>query len=108
VVKFPSYARIYIDDVVVKEVFLPDDPADHRGVLSWFSQPQDGRLREAGSYGFLVTSIIPQALLKSILTDKKCTLRIEVPDILPGGVAIYGKDFGRYPLDPTFVFQFKE
>ena len=43
-------------------------------------------------------------LLSRILRDKKCKLRIEVPEILPGGVAIYGKDFGRFPLDPTLIF----
>jgi hypothetical protein len=106
--KFHSYVRIFINDIVIDEVFLPDDPADHRGVLSWHSQPKDNKLREAGSYGYLINSIIPQKLVKSVLMDKKCTIRIEVPDILPGGVAIYGKDFGRYPLDPTILFQLKE
>jgi len=24
---------------------------------------------------------------------------------LPGGLAIYGKRFGRYPLDPTILFE---
>jgi len=106
--KFPSYVRILINDVVVNEVFLPDDPADHRGLLSWYSQPKDNKLREAGSYGYLINSVIPPELVTKVLTDKKCTIRIEVPDILPGGVAIYGKDFGRYPLDPTILFQLKE
>jgi hypothetical protein len=105
---FSSYARIIINGEVIDEVFLPDDPADHRGILSWFSQPKDSKLREAGSYGYLVTSIIPSFLVKEIVEDKKCTVRIEVPDILPGGIAIYGKDFGRYPLNPTFMFQLKE
>jgi hypothetical protein len=26
-----------------------------------------------------------------------------VDDSLPGGLAIYGEKFGRYPLDPTVV-----
>jgi predicted transcriptional regulator len=65
-------------------------------------------LREAGSYGYLVSSAIPEDLLSEILEDKKCKVRIEVPDILPGGVAIYGKDFGRYPLDPTLFFNSAE
>ena len=25
-------------------------------------------------------------------------------EALPGGLAIYGQQFGRYPLDPTLVF----
>ena len=31
-------------------------------------------------------------------------VRLEVDDALPGGLAIYGAKFGRYPLDPTVVF----
>ena len=106
--KYPSYVRILINDVVINEVFLSDDPADHRGLLSWYAQPKDNKLREAGSYGYLVTSTIPPELVKKIIADNTCTIKIEVPDILPGGVAIYGKDFGRYPLDPTIIFQLNE
>ncbi len=104
-VRWTSYVRIIINDVVIDEIFLADDPADHRGVLSWHSQLRDNKLKEAGSYGYLVSSAIPESLIRKILEDKKCNVRIEVPDILPGGVAIYGKDFGRYPLDPTLIFQ---
>jgi hypothetical protein len=102
--KWASYVRILINDVVIGEAFLPDDPADHRGILSWHAQLKDRKLREAGTYGYLVSSALPVDLVSKILTDKKCKVRIEVPDILPGGVAIYGKDFGRYPLDPTLIF----
>jgi hypothetical protein len=31
-------------------------------------------------------------------------VRLEVDQSLPGGLAIYGARFGRYPLDPTVVF----
>jgi predicted transcriptional regulator len=31
-------------------------------------------------------------------------IRLEVDLALPGGLAIYGQRFGRYPLDPTLVF----
>ena len=105
--KYPSFVRILINNRVVNEVFLSDDPADHRGILSWHSQPKDNKLREAGSYGYLVTSIIPPEAVEEMARDKKCKIRIEVPDILPGGVAIYGKDFGLYPLDPTLVFKIR-
>jgi len=30
-------------------------------------------------------------------------IRLEVDPALPGGLAIYGRRFGRYPLDPTVV-----
>lgn len=29
---------------------------------------------------------------------------LAVPDGITGGMALYGADFGRYPLDPTLVF----
>jgi predicted transcriptional regulator len=31
-------------------------------------------------------------------------VRLEVDAALPGGLAIYGAGFGRYPLDPTVLF----
>jgi predicted transcriptional regulator len=35
------------------------------------------------------------------------TLRISVPGGSEGGLSLFGKDFGRYPLDPTFVIKMK-
>ena len=102
--KWTSYVRILVNGIVIGEAFLPDDPADHRGILSWHAQLKDRKLREAGSYGYLVSSALPKDLIPRIIADRKCKIRIEVPDIHPGGVAIYGKDFGRYPLDPTLIF----
>jgi len=84
---------------------LEDDPADHRGVLSWNSQLHNRRLCEAGSYGYLIEAAIPEGLLKA---GEDAVIRIGVPvgDVpqTGGGLAIYGKDFGRYPLDPSIVF----
>ncbi|MDR2475215.1 MAG: hypothetical protein LBD45_05090, partial [Bacteroidales bacterium] len=78
---------------------LPDDPADHRGALSWHSQKKDKRLHEAGSYGYLVRIPVP---VSALTEGKDIRIRIETPT--DGGLAVYGKDFGRYPLDPTLVF----
>ena len=83
---------------------LADDPADHRGILSWFSQKRDRRLREAGSYGELLRVPIPPAALAKAAAAGEVIVRLEVDDALPGGLAIYGKRFGRYPVDPTVVF----
>ena len=66
--------------------------ADHRGILSWASQPRDGSLREAGSYGCLVKAEIPKALVR----DGKVTIRLEGDR----GLAVYGPAFGRYPFGP--------
>jgi predicted transcriptional regulator len=85
-------------------VALPDDPADHRGVLSWHAQLRDRRLREAGSYGYLIEAVVPPEALERAAREKSLVLRFSVDSALPGGLAIYGARFGRYPLDPTIIF----
>lgn len=83
---------------------LADDPADHRGILSWHYQLQDRKLREAGSYGELLQVAIPREALENAAASGELVIRLEVDEALPGGLAIYGRRFGRYPLDPTLVF----
>jgi hypothetical protein len=84
---------------------LPDDPADHRGILSWHAQLKDKKLREAGSYGYLVQAVLPPEAIATAAKTKELVLRFEVDASLPGGLAIYGERFGRYPLDPTLIFE---
>jgi hypothetical protein len=83
---------------------LPDDPADHRGILSWHAQLKDRRLREAGSYGYLLEVPIPRTALERASASGALVIRLEVDQALPGGLALYGASFGRYPVDPTVVF----
>ena len=83
---------------------LDDDPADHRGILSWFSQQRDGYLREAGSYGQLLKLPVPAFALARTAQSGEVVIRLEVDAALPGGLAIYGARFGRYPVDPTVAF----
>ncbi|GHV66709.1 hypothetical protein FACS1894199_10700 [Bacteroidia bacterium] len=99
--KFPSYIKVSVNGHVCGDASLPDDPADHRGVLSWFSQPHDNKLNEAGSYGYLTKIIVP---VTTLTEGQPIRIRLEVPEGVNGGLAIYGKSFGRYPLDPTLVF----
>jgi hypothetical protein len=119
---FPSAVTISIADSVVGVFDLEDDPADHRGILSWYSQPRSdkiyrneetensfrqfkgGQLHEAGSYGYLVKAHIPKEVLVKAQKEGHIPIRLEVDNSLPGGLAIYGQSFGRYPLDPTIVF----
>jgi predicted transcriptional regulator len=103
--KFPAAIKISINGKEVKIQTLPDDPADHRGVLSWSAQPQDRKLREAGSYGYLIKIGLDQQILDELNSNRKLTIRIATTD--EGGLAIYGKDFGRYPFDPSLVFWLK-
>jgi len=98
--KWPSTLKVFANGALVKTVELPDDPADHRGILSWHAQPRDGTLHEAGSYGWLVEAPLPADVLAKA-KDGKLTIRLETEK---GGLAVYGASFGRYPLDPTVSF----
>ena len=87
-----------------ERVPAPDDPADSRGILSWHAQPHDGRLYEAGSYGQLLRVPLPDGALAAAERAGAVIVRLEVDEALPGGLAIYGARFGRYPVDPTVLF----
>jgi len=102
--RFPSAVTVRINDVVAGREMLEDDPADHRGILSWHFQKRDRRLREAGSYGTLLRVTVPRDALERAAALGQLVIRLEVDSALPGGLAIYGRRFGRYPLDPTVVF----
>jgi hypothetical protein len=104
-VTFPSEVRVRMNGIVAGTFSLPDDPADHRGILSWHAQPHDKKLREAGSYGYLVETTLPAAALAAAAQAGEIILRLEVDEARSGGLAIYSERFGRYPVDPTLVFQ---
>jgi hypothetical protein len=101
---YPSEVRVRVNGVSAGSFTLADDPADHRGILSWHAQLRDKKLREAGSYGYLVQATLPKAALEAAAREKTIVLRVEVDSELPGGLAIYGERFGRFPLDPAIVF----
>jgi len=101
---YPSAVTVRVNGEVAARVELPDDPADHRGILSWHAQLQDRRLREAGSYGYLLNVALPPAALAQAAAVGEVVVRLEVDEALPGGLAVYGARFGRYPLDPTVMF----
>jgi hypothetical protein len=102
--RFPSAVLVRVNGVPAGRHELPDDPADHRGILSWHAQLKDKKLREAGSYGYLLEVPIPRAALEKAAAEGALQIRLEVDEALPGGLAIYGARFGRYPVDPTVVF----
>ena len=122
-VYFPSLVKVSFSGADSDPIELPDDPADHRGILSWFSQKRDfskpenpksfddftgGALHEAGSYGYFKRIKINKSVLERGEKEGSLTIKLEVDKTLPGGLAIYGKRFGRYPLDPTLVFSLKK
>jgi len=100
---FPSVIDVYINGEKSKSVTLPDDPADHRGVLSWNSQLKDKKLHEAGSYGYLVKIPITKNDLTQAISQGYLNLKIQTQG--EGGLAIYGEDFGRYPINPSLIIK---
>lgn len=102
--RFPTEVRVHMNGAETAVVSLQDDPADHRGVLSWHYQPRDGKLREAGSYGYLVKVPVPEAAVRAALQgDRTISVRLEAKG--GGGLAVYGRQFGRYALDPGLVYE---
>jgi len=100
---FPSEILVTIGDEEVLSALLPDDPADHRGVLSWHHQLKDRKLREAGSYGYLVRVPLDEKMVGDAI--QKGALDIKIQTKGKGGIAVYGREFGRYPLDPSLVLR---
>ncbi|MGQ0560721.1 MAG: glycoside hydrolase family 2 protein, partial [Gemmatimonadota bacterium] len=101
--RFPSRVTVRVNGIVAGRQNLADDPADHRGILSWHYQKQDRRLREAGSFGELLEVKLPRAAIERAAASGEFVIRLEVGDEQPGGLAIYGRRFGRFPLDPTIL-----
>jgi hypothetical protein len=104
---FPSAVRLRVGERALAVYELPDDPADHRGALSWIHQVQDKYLREAGSYGYIISAGLTLDLLEEAAERGELVIRLEVDEALPGGLAIYGERFGRFPMDPSLVFTLK-
>jgi hypothetical protein len=101
---FRSSVAVSANGIFVQKVELPDDPADHRGVLSWHYQPKVRKLNEAGSYGYRVVVNIPKEALEKAKATGEIIIRLEADSGLAGGLAIYGDKFGRYPMNPSMVF----
>jgi predicted transcriptional regulator len=106
-IPYPSAVRVRVAGQATGTYELPDDPADYRGILSWYSQLRDRKLREAGSYSYLVSAAGPALAWHAAARAGEIVVRLEVDAALPGGLAIYGERFGRYPLDPTLLFVLK-
>jgi hypothetical protein len=103
----PSVVRIIINGINAGEVFLPDDPCDHQGILSWHNQEKDGTLDEAGTYGYLTDIVIPAKVLEKIHNLKTIEVCLEANESISGGLAVYGKRSGKYPVNPMIIFQLK-
>ena len=109
-----SMVKITANDQIITETELPDDPADHRGILSWMNQTpgwtwgsddhsKPWLLDEAGSYGYLTVADLDETSKKSALETGKVTIRMYVDESTQnrGGLSVYGKNSGMYPMDLT-------
>jgi hypothetical protein len=105
----PSAVRVVVNGEAAGTFDLPDDPADHRGILSWHAQQREEkpRLDEAGSYGYLVQATLPAAAVERAAREGALVIRLEVDEALPGGLAVYGEGAGRYPIDPSVILSLR-
>lgn len=102
--RFPTSVSVSVNGNFAGRYDLPNDPADHRGTLSWHYQIQDKILREAGSYGYRLSVPIPKKALDEAAKTGELVIRLAVDESSNGGLAIYGDKFGRYPMNPTVIF----
>lgn len=94
--RHPSRVNVLVDGQRIGSFYLPDDPADSRGILSWHYQPIPNKLDEAGSYGYLCKVSIPGQLAAKLDRRRSFCLELQAED---GGLALYDPNAGRYPID---------
>jgi hypothetical protein len=105
--RFPTQFELFVDDLVVHRVILPDHPHDTRGSLSYL---RGGK----GAYGYLMRATIEDDLLQQVAStvarDGALRLRCAVPGhTLPhGGLTVYDYDCGRFPVGPTVVIEWEQ
>jgi len=115
-----SLVTITANNQKITQVELPDDPADHSGLLSWMNQEpgwewgsidrtKEWLLDEAGSYGYLVKVELDENSKKSALETGKVTIRLHVDESTNnrGGLSVYGAKSGKYPMDLTILISSK-
>ena len=115
---FSSTVVITANGQQIAETLLPDDPADHRGLLSWMNQEPGWEwgssdhsrrwlLDEAGSYGYLVKAHLDKTTIQKALKTRKVIIRLQVndSDAKHGGLSVYGRESGRFPLDPSIIIK---
>jgi len=95
--QFPAELDVMIQGERIRRAFLSNDYADAAGVLSWHYQPEIRKLDEAGSYGELIRVEVPSRLIPGIMREGKLRLKLRVSG--GGGLALYGRNAGRYPYD---------
>lgn len=98
---FKGAVTVAVNGVELGTTELADDPADHRGILSWGEQPLK-RIQESGSYGYMVKVAVPKDVLAKAKGGK---VRVTLRAAENRGLAVFGERFGRYPADPTLLIK---
>jgi hypothetical protein len=106
-VKNPGIVQVYANNRLAGSVDLPDDPADHLGVLSWHYQPRNHQLDEAGTYGYWVQLNLPKLSIQEAVYTGKMKIKMEVPEAYSTGLAVYGSKSGRYMVNPSLIIRKK-
>jgi hypothetical protein len=115
-----SLVKIVANERKIAEIELSDDPADHRGILSWMNQEPGWEwgnedrskpwlLDEAGSYGYLVVSKLEEPVKSEALKSGRVAIQFHVDEQTQnrGGLSVYGAESGRYPMDVSLVIRKK-
>jgi hypothetical protein len=97
---FPSTIDVLIDGEKVSSVFLPNDPADYRGILSNIHKSAP-----PSSYGYFKHIQIPIDLIRD---KSEFFITLKTQDKTNGGIRVFGKKSGRIPEPPSLVFSNKE
>ena len=103
--QFPTNVVVELNNVVIGEIHIADDPADARGVLSHHSGI------DPGSYGYLTELVIDGNVLETLKRElaqaPALRVRFAVPGVADhaGGLSLYGETVGCYPLGPTLILE---
>ena len=113
-----ALVKIIANERKIAEVELSDDPADHRGILSWMNQEPGWEwgsddhskpwlLDEAGSYGYLVVAELDEPTKEAVIEKGEVVIQLMVDEQTQnrGGLSVYGADSGRYPMDVSIVLK---
>ena len=66
---------------------------------------RDWELEEAGSYGYLVKLKFSRESIEKSVDENVFRIKLAVDESseTSGGLAVYGENFGRYPLGPSII-----
>jgi predicted transcriptional regulator len=64
-------------------------------------------LDEAGSYGYLVKAQLHKIDIRKSMATGKVVIRLQVDESgsTKGGLSVYGRESGRFPLDPSIIIK---